>query len=112
MTEAALAELFTQGGIGAVLVVVVFFGGRWFGREMVGTTKELVAEVKRQGDAAATRDAAESMRQAERHTAVVAALGDLSERIGRVEARNDEFDEFDETTPVRGLRPVRNGKRP
>jgi len=101
MTEAALIELFTKGGLSAVLVVVIFFGGRWFGREMIAAVKELTAEVKQQGTSAAAR-----------HIEVVAQLGGLSERVARTEVRADERDDFDEATPVRNLRPMRNGKRP
>jgi hypothetical protein len=98
MTESALVELIAQGGIGTVLVLVLFVGGRWFGREMVNSQKELTAEIKHQGE-----------QSQQRHVETLGAFSTLAERITRIEARADERDGFDEDTPVRGMRAVRNG---
>ena len=102
MTEPALVELLAQSGIGTVLVVVLFFGGRWFGREMVGSQKELTAEVRRQGEQSQAR-----------HVETLGAFSTLTERVTRIEARADERDEWEsDNTPVRTLAARRNGKRP
>lgn len=107
MNDTIIAELITQGGLGTVLVLVLL----WIGRGMVDEQKAHTAEVKAQGEAAAARDAASDIRAADRHTAVVTALGDVREAIAR-SRHLDEHDDFDDTTPVRSLRPARNGKRP
>lgn len=108
MTDTSIAELVTQGGLGTVLVLVLL----WLGRGMVDAQKAHTAEVKSQGEAAAARDAASDLRAADRHTAVVAALGDVREVIARSRHLDERGDDFDDTTPVRSLRPARNGKRP
>lgn len=112
MTETVLLEALAKGGITAVIILAVLAGG-WrvvgaFFRQLldgikgnVDAVRELTAEMRTQG-----KDAAQ------RHAEMVASFGVLSERVARVEARADERDDFDDTTPVRSLRPARNGKRP
>lgn len=103
--EPSLIQLLAQGGSAALLAAIIFFGGR----EGLKVLRELSKDIRDQSAAAAQREADRELKATERHGAVLASLG-------RIEARGDDRDIWEDDgndkTPVRGLRPVRNGRRP